>query len=174
MAMHGIKSLRWFAPMAVVVGGFGPAACGCDDPADTVEVGSGNRAAQLTEAGRYVDLPKDPRLSPIRTSPRPIVPLSSSLPASAVVAARPVVLDISHHLDDDEGGLAGSLRQSPCCAQRLVASCVPTVIARGGEAGRRVGPGRRSTIVDSRWMWIVRLRGCGPVGSERWAMRRGC
>lgn len=59
MATHRIKSLRWLAPMAMVVGAFGLAACGGDDPPDAVEVGSGNRAAQLTEAERYVDLQRD-------------------------------------------------------------------------------------------------------------------
>jgi hypothetical protein len=59
MATHRIKSLGWLAPIAVVVGAFGLAACGDDDPPDTVEISSGNRAAQLTEADRYVDLQKD-------------------------------------------------------------------------------------------------------------------
>jgi hypothetical protein len=44
--------------MAVVVGAFGLAACAGDDLPDTVEVSSGNLAAQLTEAERYVDLQK--------------------------------------------------------------------------------------------------------------------
>jgi hypothetical protein len=59
MATHRIKSLGWLAPIAVVVGAFGLAACGDDDPPDTVEISSGNRAAQLTEADRYVGLQKD-------------------------------------------------------------------------------------------------------------------
>jgi hypothetical protein len=45
--------------MAVMVGACGLAACGGDDPPDTVEVSSGNRAAPLSEADRYVDLQKD-------------------------------------------------------------------------------------------------------------------
>jgi hypothetical protein len=61
MATHRTKSVRWLAPMTVVVGAFGLAACGGDDPPDTVEVSSGNRAAQLTEADRYADLQKDRR-----------------------------------------------------------------------------------------------------------------
>jgi hypothetical protein len=59
MATHRIKSLGWLAPIAVVVGAFGLAACGGDDPPNTVEISLGNRAAQLTEADRYVDLQKD-------------------------------------------------------------------------------------------------------------------
>ena len=59
MASHTIKSLRWLAPMAVVVGAFGAAARGGEAPPSTVEVSSGNRAAHLAEADRYVDLPKD-------------------------------------------------------------------------------------------------------------------
>ena len=58
MATHRIKSLRRLAPMAVVVGAFGLAACGGDDPGDMVEVSPANRPAQLTEAERYVDLQK--------------------------------------------------------------------------------------------------------------------
>jgi hypothetical protein len=59
MATHRIKSLRWLATMVVVVRAFGLVAFGGDDPADTVEVSSANRAALLTEAERYVDLQKD-------------------------------------------------------------------------------------------------------------------
>jgi hypothetical protein len=59
MATHRIKSLRRLGPMAVVVGAFGLAACGGDDPGDMVEVSPANRPAQLTEAERYVDLQKD-------------------------------------------------------------------------------------------------------------------
>jgi hypothetical protein len=58
MPTHRIKSLKWLAPVAIV-GTLGLAACGGDDPADAVEVSSGNRAAQLTDAQRYVDLQKD-------------------------------------------------------------------------------------------------------------------
>jgi hypothetical protein len=59
MPTHRIRSLRWLGPMAAVAGAFGLAACGGDYSADTVEVSEGNRAAQLTEADRYVDLQKD-------------------------------------------------------------------------------------------------------------------
>jgi hypothetical protein len=58
MATHRIKSLRRLGPMAVVVGAFGLAACGGDDPGDMVEVSPANRPAQLTEAERY-ELPGD-------------------------------------------------------------------------------------------------------------------
>jgi hypothetical protein len=58
MATPRIKSLRGLAPM-VVVGAFGLAAWAGDDPADTVEVSSANRVAQITEGERYVDLQKD-------------------------------------------------------------------------------------------------------------------
>jgi hypothetical protein len=59
MATHTIKSSRWLAPMAlVVVGTFGVAALGGEDP-DTVEVNSGNRTVRLAEADRHVDRQKD-------------------------------------------------------------------------------------------------------------------
>jgi hypothetical protein len=47
--------------MAVAVGALGLAAGRGDHSPDSVEVISGNRAAQLTEAERYVDLQKDRR-----------------------------------------------------------------------------------------------------------------
>lgn len=59
MATSRNWSSRWLAPMAVVVGAFGLAACGGDVPPDTVGVSSGNRAADVSEADRYVDLQKD-------------------------------------------------------------------------------------------------------------------
>ena len=59
MATSRNWSWRWLAPMAVVVGAFGLAACGGDVLPDTVDVSSGNRAAKLSEADRYVDLQKD-------------------------------------------------------------------------------------------------------------------
>jgi hypothetical protein len=58
MATCRNRSLRWLAPIAVVAGAFGLAACGGDGPPDTVEVSSGNRPAELTEADRSVDLQK--------------------------------------------------------------------------------------------------------------------
>jgi hypothetical protein len=58
MATHTIKSSRWLALMAVVVGTFGMAVLGGEDP-DTVEVNSGNRTVQLAEADRHVDQQKD-------------------------------------------------------------------------------------------------------------------
>jgi hypothetical protein len=58
MSNYRIKSLKWLAPVAIV-GALGVAACGGDDQPDTVEVSSGNRAAQLADAERYVDLQKD-------------------------------------------------------------------------------------------------------------------
>jgi hypothetical protein len=64
MATHRIKSLRWLAPMAVA-GALGLAACGGGDPSDTVEVRSGNRAALLAEAERYVDQQKVPLGGPL-------------------------------------------------------------------------------------------------------------
>jgi hypothetical protein len=58
MSNYRIKPLKWLAPEAIV-GALGVAACGGDDQPDTVEVSSGNRAAQLADAERYVDLQKD-------------------------------------------------------------------------------------------------------------------
>jgi hypothetical protein len=59
MATQTIKSLRWLAPMAVVVGTFGVAARGGEEPLDTIEVNSGNRTAQLAEADLHEDRQKD-------------------------------------------------------------------------------------------------------------------
>ena len=59
MATSRNLSLRWLAPMAVVAGAFCLAACGGDVPPETVGVSSGNRAANLSWADRYVDLQKD-------------------------------------------------------------------------------------------------------------------
>jgi hypothetical protein len=58
MVAHRFMSLRWLAPTAMVAA-LGLTACGGDDPPDTVKVSVGNRAGQLTEAERYVDLQKD-------------------------------------------------------------------------------------------------------------------
>lgn len=57
MATHRIKSLRWAAP--AVAGALVLTACAGGDSPDTLEVSSGNDAAQLTAAERYADLQKD-------------------------------------------------------------------------------------------------------------------
>jgi hypothetical protein len=66
MATHRIESVKWLAPMAVL-GALGLAACSGGDPSDTVETSSGNRAALLAEAERYVDQQKVPLAGPLYT-----------------------------------------------------------------------------------------------------------